>query len=290
MTKAAVVLLGIMALLLIAAVPDGLVVQEDRVVFRPGVMAEDVGGYLKGLVTGEAFTYQERYWYTRSLLPQVGDRVVRSFVYLGLSALAAVTIGLLAGLWVTARRMDGLREAMTSLAAVPDFVLALLLQIAVVAVYRWTGFRVAHVASLSNAEPALLLPLATLTLVPTISVMRTVSARAHLAAAADHTLVAKALGMSRRRIYLTRLTPIVLGFVRADIPRLAGTMLGNLFIVEYLFNIRGVTTFVFTRGLIGGYQYDLVMNGLVMIAGLYAAVYLVLRLHLGMLESAVTRL
>ncbi|MHB1343846.1 MAG: ABC transporter permease subunit [Thermoleophilia bacterium] len=289
MTKAAVVGLGILALLLIAAVPDGLVVQEDRVVFRPVVMAEDIGGYLHGIVTGEAFTYQE-HWHTRSFLPQAGDRAVRSFVYLGLSALAAVTVGLLTGLWLTAHRKEGIREALTSMAAVPDFVLALVLQIGVVAVYQWSGYRVARVVSLTDAEPAVLLPLLTLTLVPGISVLRTVSARAHMAAAADHTLVAKALGMSRRRIYLTRLTPLVLGFVRADIPRLAGTMLGNLFIVEYLFNIRGVTTFVFTRGLSGGYQYDLVMSALLLIAGLYAAVYLVLRLYLGALEGAVTRL
>lgn len=134
-----------------------------------------------------------------------------------LSGLAALTIGLIAGIGVTARRKDGIREAMTSVAAVPDFVLALLLQIAVVAFYRWTGFRIARVASLTTSEPALVLPLVTLTLVPAISVLRVVSARAHLAVAEDHTLVAMALGLSRRRIYLTRITPIVLDFVRADV-------------------------------------------------------------------------
>lgn len=289
MTKAAVVLLGIVALLLLAAVPDVVVVQDDRVVIRPGAAVEDIGGYLKGVVTGETFTYHER-WYSRDLLPRVADRMTRSFFYLAVAALAAVTVGVAAGLLMTARRLDGTREAMTSLAAVPDFMLALLLQLAVVAVYRWTGVRVARVVSLTTAEPALLLPLVTLTLVPAISVVRTVSSRAHFAAAEDHTLVAKAVGLGRRRIYLTRIAPIVLTFVRADIPRLAGTMLGNLFIVEYLFNVRGVTTFVFTRGLFGGYQYDLVMNALLMTAGLYAGVYLLLRLYVGALIRAAVRL
>lgn len=288
MNRAVVIVLGIVALLFVAAVPDALVVTDDRVVFRPSTMVEDVTGYVRGIVTGDILTYHER-WYDRELLPRVLDRVPRSFFYLAVSGLAAVTIGVAAGIWVTARRKDGVREAITALAVVPDFVLALLLQILVVAVYRRTGFRIARVVSLTAAEPAILLPLLTLTLVPMISVLRTVSARAHLAAAEDHTLVARAQGMSSRRIYLTRILPIVLTFVRADIPRLAATMLGNLFIVEYLFNVRGVTTFVFTRGLFGGYQYDLVMSAFLMTACLYAAVFLLLRAYVVVLGRLAVR-
>lgn len=288
MRKAATVVAGLAALLLVAAVPDALVVDDDHVALRPSAIVDDVSGYLRGFATGEVLTYHER-WYDRDLLPRVADRVPRSFFYLALSGLSAVTIGVAAGMWVTARRKDGVREVMTAMAVVPDFVVALLLQLAVVAVYRWSGFRVARVASLTAAEPAVLLPLLTLTLVPAVSVLRTVSTRAHLAAAEDHTLVAKGQGMSRRRIYLTRIMPLVLTFVRADLPRLAGTMLGNLFIVEYLFNVRGVTTFVFTRGLFGGYQYNLVMSALLMTSALYAALYLLLRTYVGVLERLAAR-
>lgn len=287
--RAVVPLLGVLAVFLVAAMPDVLTAKDEAIVFRPQAFFEDVGGYVADLVTGDAFLYRERGGEVRSFLPQALDRYVRSLGYLLPAGLLAVSLGLGGGLAITAGRRDRLREALTSIAVVPDFVLALLLQLVVVWVYKNTGVRMARVVSLTINEPALLLPILTMTVVPFISVLRTVSTRAYLAAGEDYALTARSLGLSRFRIYLRWIGPVAISYLRADTARLAGMMLGNLFIVEYLFNVRGVTAFIFSRGMLGGYQYDLVANGLLLTIGLYLVLYLVLQTTLRLVHGVVTR-
>jgi ABC-type dipeptide/oligopeptide/nickel transport system permease component len=241
------------------------------------------------LATGDAWLYRERGGEIRSFLPQALDRFFRSLSYLLPAGLLAVSFGLSGGLRITAGRRDRLREILTSIAVVPDFVLALLLQLTVVWIYKSTGIRVARVVSLTINEPALLLPIVTMTVVPFISVLRTVSTRAYLAAGEDHALTARSLGLSRARTYIRWIGPITATYLRADTARLSGMMLGNLFIVEYLFNIRGVTAFIFSRGMLGGYQYDLVANGLLLTIGLYLVLYLAIQSVLRLAQATVTR-
>jgi peptide/nickel transport system permease protein len=287
--RAAGPLLGVLAVLLIAATPDALRVDNEQVVLHPQAFVRDVVSYLSDLATGDAWLYHERGGEVRSFLPQALDRFFRSVSYLLPAGLLAVSLGLSAGLLVTAGRRDRLREVLTSIAVVPDFVLALLLQLVVVWIYKSTGVRVARVVSLTISEPALLLPLLTMTVVPFISVLRTVSTRAYLAAGEDHSLTARSLGLSRWHTYVHWIGPITVTYLRADTARLSGMMVGNLFIVEYLFNIRGVTAFIFSRGMLGGYQYALVANGLLLTIGLYLALYFAIQTALRLALAAVTR-
>jgi ABC-type dipeptide/oligopeptide/nickel transport system permease component len=284
------VLGGLVALLLLAAIPDIWHRDIDGVLtLQLNTVPENISAYLRGIFNGDSWWFHET-WYERSFWSTMWPRMVRSLFYLLTSGLLATALGLTVGAWLTASRRDGLREIVTFAGAVPDFVLALLLQIAVVAVYKSTGVRIARVASLTNAEPALLLPLIALTVVPAVYLLRTVSARAYVVAAEDYVLVAKATGIGRLRIWVNQVMPNLTAFVRADLAKICGMMIANFFIVEYLFSLKGVTALVFSFGISYSYQYDLVMNSFLLMILMYAIMYLTLRVFVRVVDEAARRL
>ncbi|HZK48714.1 MAG TPA: ABC transporter permease subunit, partial [Thermoleophilia bacterium] len=250
---------------------------------------EDTTSYLRGLVTGEAWTYGDN-WYRRDFIGPVLPRFVRSLRYLMTSAVLATLLGLLAGAWLTAARRDRLKDVVTFAGAVPDFVLALLLQLAVVAVYRATGFRVARVASLTNRDAAVLLPLISLTLVPAVYLARSLSARAYVIASEDFVLVSKAMGQGRPRIWLAQILPNLTAFLRADLAKVCGMMLANFFIVDYLYNLKGVTTMLFMFGFTHPYQYNLTMDTFIVMIVLYVIIYVGLRGLVRVIDGVAVRL
>ncbi|MCL5736280.1 MAG: ABC transporter permease subunit, partial [Actinobacteria bacterium] len=242
----------LVAILVLAAWPDVLFVEQDAVVFRPSAVFTDVVAYVRGVADGTSFVYG--FWDERSLFAGLDTRIVNSFLYMVVAGLLAVAMGPALGIWLTAGRHDRLKDAVTLTGAVPDFVLALLLQIVVVAFYKSTGHRLARVASIDSSRPAILLPLLVLSLVPMVYLVRTVSTRTYQIVTEPFVTVARARGAARRRIYLTQVLPNVTRYLRADVSRVTGLILADFFIVDYLFNLRGITTLIFSFGLKGGYR------------------------------------
>ena len=289
--KRSVVILGVVlvAILLVAAGPDVLSTDRGAVVFRPRAVTEDVVSYVRGLADGSSFAYGR--WDERSLLDGLGSRVLTSYRYMVSAGLLAVVLGPLLGTWLTAGRRDRTKDVVATVGAVPNFILALLLQIGVVAVYKATGFRLAHVATIDLSRQAVFLPLLVLTLAPTIYLIRSVSSRVYQVTSEQYILAAKARGLGRLRIYRTHVLLNVTRFLRADLARVAGVILADFFIVDYLFNLRGITTFIFfgmNRGN-GGYRYGLAVNGLLVALFLYLGVYLTLRVFVVLVESLAVR-
>jgi peptide/nickel transport system permease protein len=284
--KVVVLVVVLAAVLLLAAGPDVLFARDGVIVFRPGAVVDDLVAYVRGLADGASFTYGV--WDNRSFLPGLGSRVLASYLYMVAAGLLALVLGPLLGMWLTAGRHDRTKDVVAAAGAVPDFVLALLLQIGVVALYKDTGFRLAHVATIDSSRRAVLLPVLVLTVVPTIYLLRSVSSRVYQVTSEHYILAAKARGLGRLRIYLTHVLPNVTRFLSADLPRVAGIILADFFIVDYLFNLHGITTLIFF-GMKGGYRYSLAVNGLLVTVGLYLAVYLSLRAFVALVESAAVR-
>jgi len=277
----------LLAILVLAAGPDVLHAHEGVLVFRPRAVVDDLVAYVRGLEDGASFTYGV--WDNRSFLPGLGSRVLTSYLYMVAAGLLALVLGPLLGIWLTAGRHDRATDVVAAAGAVPDFILALLLQIGVVALYKSTGFRLAHVATIDSSRPAILLPLLVLTVVPTIYLLRSVSSRVYQVTSEQYILAAKARGLGRVRIYLTHVLPNVTRFLSADLPRVAGVILADFFIVDYLFNLHGITTLIFFYGMKGGYRYSLAVNGMLVAVALYLAVYLALRAFVALVESAAVR-
>ena len=230
--------------------------------------------YLSGLWNGDSFTFMEGKNNAYNYLEEVPSYFFTSFWYLLLAGILSVMIGMLISAWYSRSKKEWMKDIIGFLGTIPDFILVLLLQLGVVFIYQSAGFKIARVASRSADENAYLLPLITLTLIPAIYLIRTLSERTYDVLAEDYILTAKAKGLKKRFIYIHHVIRNVLPFLTADLHKVLAIMMSNLFIVEYLFNIRGLTALVF-----GGtmYQYPFIVNTLFALAFLYGIVYWVIR-------------
>ncbi|MEC1895600.1 ABC transporter permease subunit [Cytobacillus firmus] len=140
------------------------------------------------------------------------------------------------------------------------------------------------VASLSMDDPALFLPIVTLVLIPLIYLIRALNEHTHEVISEDYILTAIGKGLSKPRIYLFHVTTNVLPYLKADLKKITGIMISNLFVVEYLYNTRGVTTMLFQIQVKFGYQYNLVVLCLISIMLLYTSVFYTYKLFISIIE------
>ena len=272
---------------LLAALPDVLSIDGDRVVLHLSMFAADIGGFFRYMLGGDSFLYRAAHTNMpfRSVLSDIVRPFLTSFAYAGVSAVAATFIGTVGGMLVVAFRKEQAKDVVSLFGIVPDFVMILVLQLIVVAVYKATGVHVARVATITRDEPALLLPLLILTLIPAVFILRSISNRTYMVTTEDFVLVARAQGLSRFAVYRRHVLPHVLAALQADLHKVTALVLGNLFITEYLFNIQGITRLIFSFSRMGGYQFNLVVTAFLAILVLYGFLFSVLRLIIRLADS-----
>ncbi|GIO25798.1 ABC transporter permease subunit [Ornithinibacillus bavariensis] len=266
---------------LLATIPFSITITEGNLVIDFQVILFYVKDYVASIGNGEIFHYQVGKSGTYNLLADLPPYFLTSLQYLTLSGFITICMSMLVSAWSSKSKREWVKDIIGFLGTLPDFILILFLQLGVVFIYQSTGFKIAKVASRSADENAFLLPLITLTLIPTIYLIRTLSERTYDVLAEDYILSAKAKGLKKRHIYMHHVIRNVLPYLKADLHKVIAIMMSNLFIVEYLFNVRGLTTLLF-----GGtmYQYNLVVNTLFSLVLLYLLIYWLLRLLILIME------
>lgn len=258
--------------------------------FRWTYMWNQVRNYVHGIGTGDSFLFytglnEYEFW------SHIGDYFQVSFLYISAGALIGTTIGILIGIAFAASRSEWWKRIIEITGVLPDFIIILLLQFAIVEFAKQTGtvlFKVANVSS--GDEPAVVLPLLSMIIIPTLYMIRNVALQMRLSLTEDYIGSAKARGLGKAYILFFHALPNVLPFVKADLHKFMGLMIGNLFIVEYFYNMYGITKLLFSDAFgERGYQYDLVVNGIMTLLVLYAALYGLMRLYLFGWKKAVAR-
>ncbi|SFI37263.1 peptide/nickel transport system permease protein [Paenibacillus sp. UNC496MF] len=233
--------------------------------------------YFAGFPSGSSFRYlsgktELSFW------AQIGASFSISGFYTVVGGLAGLTGGVLLGVYFAVSRARWMKRLLELTGILPDFVIVILLQFLVVYVASETGMVVFKVASASTDDPAFALPLISTILIPANYMVRNVALQMNNAFTEDYINFAKARGLGKTYIVFFHALPNVLPFIKADLHKFMGILFGNLFIFEYLYNLNGVTLFVFSNAFANeGYQYGLVVNGLLALLALYAVVYALLR-------------
>ncbi|CAM3804912.1 ABC transporter permease subunit [Cohnella lubricantis] len=248
-----------------------------------------VKDYFAGIGTGESFRFisgrkELSFW------EQIGGYFRTSLFYIAIGALAGTTIGILVGIYFSLSRAAWLKRGVDLAASIPDFVLIILLQSLVIFVGKSTGVFVFKFASISSKDPAIALPLISSIIIPASYMIRSVALQMKLTMTEDYINVAKSRGFSKPHIVFFHALPNVLPFIKTDINKLLGILIGNMFIVEFLYNLRGVTKLLFTDTFSNnGYQYALAVNGLLALVIVYTVVYVLLRIYLWGWEKVFSR-
>lgn len=272
-------------LFVLAAIPLIFYNFNGEIIFRPETIPELVKNFLSGLMSGESFYYHSGSS-QRNLLEDFGSYFLSSYLYLASSGAIVMILAFIFGirLWkISERYMNGV---LSFLGMIPDFIFILLLQLSVNGIYKSTGIKVAKVASLSSDNPAVLLPIITLVIIPFVYLTRTLNDRTHEVSQEDYITTALAKGLNRRQIYFYHVTSNVLPFFKADLHKVTSIMISNLFVVEYLYNTRGITALLFQLQNKFGYQYNVVILCFLALLLLYIAVYFSFRLFIAIVEGA----
>jgi len=208
-----------------------------------------------------------------------------SLRYILFSALLSLLIGVSLAFLTSFRQGRLITSVIEFLHIIPDFVLAFFLQIMVIAITQATGYRIARIAHMSEASPAYTLPIAVMTIVATVLIIRGVHGYLEEVKSQDYMRFAIAKGLSKPRLISTHLLVPILYKLRGDLHGLLSLLIGNLFIIERIFNIPGVTNFLFhnafqkiSTSLIDGNiqfvtQLHVALSGLLSIVVIYWLLY-----------------
>lgn len=284
------IVLTLLVFILIISGPVLIGREDGRVILDPGAPFRELGGFLRDSFAGAGLEYQAgKTWYS------MADTLPRYFFlslrYILPAALISLGLGLAIGLRRAFRPGMLFGRVLDFLHVLPDFMIAIFLQILSITIYQISHIRVARLAYLDAERSALLLPILTMTITATVFVVRAVEGYVHGVKGQEYILFAQARGLPGVLLIGRHLMVPILYGLRSDLNRLLAMLVGNLFIIERIFRIPGLTGFVFSYSFQRIYdpvadevvhltQFNVAFWGFLSIALLYLLVYLVLDLLL----------
>lgn len=176
--------------------------------------------------------------------------VFNSIKYILASSIISLFLGISFTLLLSDNKHRWIKEIISFFSIIPDFLFAVILQLIVVLVYQATGIHVARTASMGGDNPAVLLPLLTMVLVSILFILQSASIHYRYIKSQPYITFAESLGLSKRNIKYRHILPGLLHYLRTDIQKFIVIMFGSLFITERIFNIPGITRFIF------GYAFE----------------------------------
>ncbi|UFT98987.1 ABC transporter permease subunit [Radiobacillus kanasensis] len=135
-----------------------------------------------------------------------------------------------------------IRRVLNIFESVPDLMLAFLFQILVVYIYKKTDFLLMPVTSIT--EDIYLAPITVLAIVPMISLYKVIVLLVEEEMTKDYVEFAQAKGIKRNVIVLFHVLRNVVKSSFYHTKIIVWASLSSLFIIEYIFNIQGVTNYI----------------------------------------------
>jgi peptide/nickel transport system permease protein len=237
------VLLFILLFFFFLELPLFLTLTPRGIRFTPGRALEELVRFFRQVGSGNFNSFLiGRMPYELSLI------FPECFLNSAILTLSAGTAGLLTGLsaGMLFSRFEFRTGVMINafLSFIPDFLLAIVLQYLVIRLLRI--FPAFPVTAAGYGEPVFVLPIIVICLCTGTYLAGSVYSRLRVEKASEHILYARARGISRKQIFLRHLFPVVVVHLRSDLRKYVSLILGNLFILERIFNIRGLSRLIFS--------------------------------------------
>lgn len=258
-------------------VKEEIVFAPENVVVRTAYLIQQIaGGSLGTYYLGEN---------ERSIAEDILPFAASTFELLFSSVLIAVVASLVFGLFL--QRFAIVRhfqKALNLIATIPDFILIFVSILAAIGFYKWTNIRIITLSPTSDAANDWF-PMTLLAIGPTIFLMKVVSLKYTQIGGEDYIKTALAKGMGIWHVLFHHVYKNIKPFLLADLKKTIAITVANLFVVEYLLNVVGLTRFIFSKS--SPYQFNAAVMGLLGIILLSILVYLLIRAILYLFERAV---
>ncbi|MBT2690058.1 ABC transporter permease subunit [Bacillus sp. ISL-47] len=233
-------------ILLLAALPKIVSVDQmdGGMDWKYDRLPEIYGDFITEISHGSLGTYQLG-MQTRPIAEDIGDNFLTSLQIVLTGVISAVFISLLFGIFISRFRPTKIFGMFLNiLAAIPDFIIIVMSMILAVKVYKVTGVRVISLrpdgGALNIWFPTMLVAIA-----PTLYLFKLVSVKYYQTSGEDYIKTAVAKGMGLSYINFQHVYKNIEPFIKAELVKVISLAIGNLFIIEYIMNVSGITKFVF---------------------------------------------
>jgi peptide/nickel transport system permease protein len=202
------------------------------------------GNFIKELSHGSLGTYRIGSE-TRQISEDIGDNFLTSLSIILVGVNVGVFISILFGIFISRFKLTRLVNFFLNiLATIPDFIIIILSLILAVKIYKVTGIRIVSfrpdAGSLNTWFPMILVGIA-----PTLYLFKLLAVKYYQTSGEDYIKTAVAKGMGLNYINMQHMFKNVEPYIVAELTKVISLGIGNLFIIEYLLNVPGITKFIF---------------------------------------------
>ncbi|QDX95752.1 ABC transporter permease subunit [Brevibacillus laterosporus] len=266
--------------IIMAGLPQMLAINEDgllfitpeNVILQTGALVHDVSkGTLGKYASGENI---------RNISDDIFPFAKQSFILLLSSLLVAIVVSVLFGLFLHRWRViTWIKKIFDFFSIIPDFILILFFLFTSVTLYKATGIRLITISPLSKDLSKIWFPVFVLSIGPMLYLVKLVDLKYKQVGGEDYVRTAVAKGLGGLHVQLHHMYKNIKPFFVADLKKAISISVANLFIVEYLLNVSGITRFIF-----GSYQFNVVVIGLCILLLITGLVYAIIRFLLYLFE------
>lgn len=248
------VILTLIVLVLLVILPVVLVPVEEGLRLDFMSVRREFIHLFNSLGSGDFLTYRSGDHY-RNLLDSLPAYTYTTFYYALFGGISSLFMGLAMGMYLLKSNRTRFIETAGFMSLIPDFLVATILQILVIRITGLTGWNIIRIASTGSDSKAVLLPILTMAITAGFYLTRSIYSHSYRELGEDFILFAKAKGISRRDIYIRHIFPSVVKNLRGDLKKYLTLIMSNLFIIERIFNIPGISRLFFTFAYSVGWQY-----------------------------------
>ena len=230
----------------LAAIPLTIYVNplDQQIVWKLEQLPKMAGDFIREISKGSLGTYQlgtQR----RDIAEDIGNNFFTSLKIMLMGVNVSIIISLIFGIFISRFRLTKLFNFLLNLlASIPDFILIILSLIAAVKMYKLTGVRIISLRPDAGAMnlwfPTLLVGIA-----PTLYLFKLISVQYVQTSGEDYIKTAVAKGMGLNYINFQHVYKNIEPFIIAELIKVISLAIGNLFIIEYVMNVSGITKFIF---------------------------------------------
>ena len=239
------IVLTIAVLTILVIIPVVLTPTESGMRLDLMAVRREILNLSNSITSGQFFIYNSGN-YKRNLIQSLPAYGYTTFYYALFGGITSLFSGLLMGMYLLKSKKTRLIETAGFLSLVPDFLVATILQLIVIKITDLSGVNLIRIASTGSDRKAILLPILTVAITAGFYLTRTIYSHSYKELSEDFVLFAKAKGIDKWSIYTRHIFPSVVKNLKGDLKKYLTLIMTNLFIIERIFNIPGISRLFFS--------------------------------------------
>lgn len=289
----------LLILLVIIVFPVVITANETGIYLNFVVAGGVIKNFLVTILKGEFFTFLigKTNFYINKILVSY---IFNSTAIILTSSVIGLFTGFAGGMFFSRYNKNIELNIIAQLSFIPDFLLAIILQFAVLSIL--SVFPGLPVKAVAVGNIIFFLPVLTISVTSSSYLVISINGFIKNELSKNYIMYAYSKGLSKNQVFLNHLSPAVFNYLKFDLFKYLSLVFANLLIIERIFNLKGLSRllFSFAYPIKGSFntsgifypniipQLNVALTGIVSIIAIFFFVYAVLILILQILRRIIT--